>query len=79
MILQQTKNGFLRHNSLEGNKNKEQGAKNAPHKVLIPILSNCGIPNEVAPQQSFSPLPATVSIKVSLLKNYLTLSYPHSY
>lgn len=32
MILQQTKNGFLRHNSLEGNKNKEQGAKNAPHK-----------------------------------------------
>ena len=54
-------------------------AKNAPHKVLIPVLSNCGIPNEVAPQQSFSPLPATVSIKVSLLKNYLTLSYPHSY
>lgn len=36
MILQQTKNGFLRHNSLEGNKNKEQGAKMPLIKYSFP-------------------------------------------
>ena len=34
-------------------------------------------PSKVAPQQSFGPLHITVTTKMIILNNYLTLSFPH--
>lgn len=68
--------GFIRHDSLNWNKLKKQKA-NAFCSEFIPYMSNCAIPSGVAPQQSSSPLYATVKSKMKVIIIFTKSSFPH--
>ncbi len=69
-------NGFIRHDSLNWNKLKKQKVK-ASCSEFIPYMSNCAIPSRVAPQQSSSPLYATVESKMKDITIFTKSSFPH--